>query len=110
MIRTRIAALLVAANALRPQTFAPPRATVRRNGTPAVEIDESRVVGEGSYGVVVAATNAEDKPYVAKRARKDAQSRAYWDVERFVNEKLAGSRAGTPRCIFFVRSVERACS
>jgi len=57
----------------------------------AVAIDESRVVGEGSYGVVVAAVDDEDNQYVAKRARKDEQSRRYFDIEKNINEKLQGT-------------------
>ena len=56
------------------------KTAVRRtnlSSAPVAIIDEGRVVGEGSYGVVVAAIDENNKQYVAKRARKDDRSKRY---------------------------------
>ena len=91
------AVLLVAAfaAALQPPKKTP---TVRRtnlsaSAPDAVAIYEERIVGEGSYGVVVAAIDENNKQYVAKRARKDDRSKRYFEVERTINEKLEARRA-----------------
>ena len=94
------AVLLVAAfaAALQPPKKTP---TVRRtnlsaSAPDAVAIDEKRIVGEGSYGVVVAAIDENNKQYVAKRARKDDRSKRYFEVERTINEKLRGTPGLAP--------------
>ena len=53
-----------------------------------VVVDESRVIGEGSYGVVVAAADESGGEFVAKRAKRDDLSRKYLATERLINEKL----------------------
>ena len=68
----------------------------QRSSPDAVAIDEGRVVGEGSYGVVVAAIDENNKQYVAKRARKDDRSKRYFEVERTINEKLRGTPGLAP--------------
>ena len=92
------AVLLVAAlaAALQPPKRTPVRRTNLSASPDAVAIDEGRVVGEGSYGVVVAAIDENNKQYVAKRARKDDRSKRYFEVERTINEKLRGTPGLAP--------------
>ena len=54
--------LLGLAAALQPPKRTPVRRTNLSASPDAVAIDEGRVVGEGSYGVVVAASDAAEKP------------------------------------------------
>ena len=81
--------LLSLAHALLPLR-APCRAARALRATD-IAVDETRLIGEGSYGVVVAAQAGDDADgFVAKRAKKDDLSRQYWATEKFLNEKLAG--------------------
>ena len=92
----------------------------QRERPDAVAIDEARIVGEGSYGVVVAAIDENNKQYVAKRARKDDRSKRYFEVERTINEKLRGTpglapyrgvvEGPTPEKQFFDPPPQNTCS
>ena len=79
-----------------PQKKTAVRRTNLSSAPDAVAIDERRVVGEGSYGVVVAAIDENKKQYVAKRARKDDRSKRYFEIERTINEKLRGTPGLAP--------------
>ena len=91
MLCIKVLAALGLATALQPPKGSPARRTNLSASPDAVAIDEGRVVGEGSYGVVVAAIDQENKQYVAKRARKDDRSKRYFEIERTINEKLRGT-------------------
>ena len=96
MLCIKVLAALGLAAALQPPKRTPVRRTNLSSAPDAVAIDEGRVVGEGSYGVVVAAIDQENKQYVAKRARKDDRSKRYFEVERTINEKLRGTPGLAP--------------
>ena len=96
MLCIKVLAALGLAAALQPPKRTPVRRTNLSASPDAVAIDEGRVVGEGSYGVVVAAIDENNKQYVAKRARKDDRSKRYFEVERTINEKLRGTPGLAP--------------
>ena len=63
------------AAALQPPKKTPAVRRTNLSASPdAVAIDEARIVGEGSYGVVVAAMDENNKQYVAKRARNSVEN------------------------------------
>ena len=90
MAYSRLLAVLLS----RAHALVPPRAhcrAARALRATDIAVDETRLIGEGSYGVVVAAQAGDDADgFVAKRAKKDDLSRQYWATEKFLNEKLAG--------------------
>ena len=98
MLCIKVLAALGLAAALQPPKGSPARRTnLSSSSAPdAVAILEERIVGEGSYGVVVAAIDENNKQYVAKRARKDDRSKRYFEVERTINEKLRGTPGLAP--------------
>ena len=57
----------------------------------SIVVDDEDVIGEGTYGVVCAASDSQGTQYVAKTARSDTLSKKYWAVERAVNEKVFGA-------------------
>ena len=69
MLCIKVLAALGLAAALQPPKRTPVRRTNLSASPDAVAIDERRIVGEGSYGVVVAAIDENNKQYVAKRAQ-----------------------------------------
>lgn len=49
----------------------------------------STVLGQGTYGMVYAATSDEGRELAAKTHRADSLSRKYFDVEKKINERVA---------------------